>query len=113
MRKYLYLVAIGMLVLFTVTACSTQKVDKEVDVREAVWNQLSKESKEEVVGTWKDTAVTKVIADKNIGHLKDKKYIGREVYMVSYKSKYDAILGDLRVYADMETKEIIGWFMRD
>lgn len=113
MRKYLYLFSIVTLVLLTAMACSTSKGNKEMDIREAVWNQLPKESKEEVVGTWKDGTVTKVIADKNIGHLKDEKYIGKEVYMVSYKSKYEAVLGDLRVYADMETKEIIGWFMRD
>lgn len=87
--------------------------NKEQDVREMVWNKLSNEVKKEIVGTWKEAALEKVIANKRSMYLKDEKYDGKELYHVVFQTKRDSILGPIGSYIDPETKVIVGGDYRE
>lgn len=93
---------------------TTQKAP-EKDTREIVWEQLSTQQKEEVDGTWTDGEVSKTTLSENtvINTSVDASYIGKEVYLISFPSKLDYTIGDIIVYADVNTSVIIGYGLRD
>ncbi len=122
MKKY-SIVAIAL--LFAVTAGllyyyvrhdNVQEVQQN-DAREVVWKQLSAQQKEEIDGTWSDGNVSKVaLLDVSSGAARmvtDTPYVGKEVVLVRFPSINDATLGDVRIYADVNTYRIIGYGMRD
>jgi hypothetical protein len=85
-----------------------------LDVREAVWNQLTKKEKEHIVGTWKDASVQKITLWETMGrNIKDKTFIGKEVYLVDYPSDENPSLGEVGVYADIKSHRVIGFGIRD
>ena len=90
---------------------------QEKDVRLAVWEQLSDRQKEEIVGSWEDGRAEKMIlgGDPAAGKADtvDDNYRGREVYFVEFTSKMEPLLGNVSVYADVDTLEIIGYGLRD
>ncbi|WP_051316973.1 hypothetical protein [Ectobacillus panaciterrae] len=90
-----------------------QTQDNELDIREAVWNQLPQKSKDEVIGTWKEATIKKITVNKDMGRLNDVKYDGKEVYLIAFKSNKNATLGPLSIYADMQTEKIVGFGNRN
>lgn len=86
---------------------------QSLDVREVVWNQLTKKEKEHIVGTWKDARVRKITLRETMGNFKDKTYIGKEVYLVVFPSNDNPSLGDIGVYADIKSHHLIGIGLRD
>jgi cell division protein FtsL len=93
---------------------TTQKT-LEKDTREIVWEQLPAQQKEEINGSWSDGEVSKTILSENtvMSTNSDTSYIGEEVYLISFPSKLNPTIGDLIVYADVDTAVIIGYGLRD
>jgi len=93
---------------------NTEKPAKK-DVREVVWGQLSTRQKEEIVGTWSDGKASKTTLSEGsvISMVGDKSYAGQEVYLISFPSKLNYTIGDVMVYADVSTFDIIGYGLRD
>jgi TRAP-type C4-dicarboxylate transport system substrate-binding protein len=84
-----------------------------LDIREAVWNQLTEKEKDHIVGTWKDASVQKIKLLETMGNIKDKTLIGKEVYIVEYPSDDNPSLGGVGVYADIKSHRLIGFGYRD
>lgn len=85
------------------------------DVREVVWDQLPAGQKDAIDGTWEDGKVSKIILNEQsvMSPVGDRSYAGEEVYLISFPGKHTATLGDLVVYADVNTFNIIGYGLRD
>jgi hypothetical protein len=86
---------------------------KTLDVREAVWNQLSDEHKKQIQGTWEDATVTKRVLSESMGFNLDKTFIGKEVYIVGYPTIENRTFGAIGVFADIESQRLIGYGHRD
>lgn len=85
------------------------------DVREAVWKQMSDQQKAEIIGTWQAGKVSKITWSDGavMTSTVDKSYAGQEVYVISFPSKQNATIGDVVVYADVNTFTVIGYGLRD
>jgi alpha-acetolactate decarboxylase len=82
---------------------------KKGDVREIVWDQLSKEQKDWIVGTWKDGKVSKITLNGNMmNQVDDKSYKGKEVFLIDFPTKSKSIPNNMIVYADIDTFVYIG-----
>ncbi|MDI3508476.1 MAG: hypothetical protein PWP55_668 [Clostridiales bacterium] len=78
------------------------------DIRKIAWDQLSEESKKEIVGDWQDAKLEKVIANGKSINLLDLDYDNKEVYHVTFKTKNEELLGPIGVYISLDTHKIIG-----
>jgi len=87
----------------------------EKDTREIVWEQLSAEQQKEIDGTWKDGKVSRVTLSENavMNVTESTPYVDKDVYLISFPSKLNATIGDVIVYADVSTSDIIGYGLRD
>lgn len=86
--------------------------EQGMDIREIVWNKLSREAKDEILGTWSDGEVDRVVANKDTAYLKYEEYDGREVCLIAFKSnKEDS--DKLGFLVDDKSKEIIGISFND
>jgi len=85
------------------------------DVREVVWEQLPAGQKDMIDGTWEDGKVSKITLNEQsaMSPVGDRSYAGEEVYLISFPDKRTATLGDLVVYADVNTFDLIGYGLRD
>lgn len=85
------------------------------DVREVVWEQLPVGQKNMIDGTWEDGKASKITLNEQsaMSPVGDKSYAGEEVYLISFPDKRTATLGDLVVYADVNTFDLIGYGLRD
>ncbi|MCC5801872.1 hypothetical protein [Rossellomorea vietnamensis] len=123
--RFIYL---SLILFFVLCGCHQQVLnDKEeqkvketksdltqaLDVREAVWEQLTEKQKEHIAGSWKDASVQKITLRESMGQIKDKTFIGKEVYLVDYPSEDSPSLGGIGVYADIKSHRIIGFGYRD
>ena len=128
MKKFTLIILSSILLSFLLNGCQQQvsnntkelNVKEEnrnetqsLNVREAVWNQLTKKEKEHIVGIWKDASVQKITLRETMGNIKDKTFIGKEVYLVDFPSNDNPSLGGVGVYADIKTHRIIGFGYRD
>ena len=86
---------------------------QSLDVREAVWNQLTDNDKKHIKGTWKDATVQKVVLKETMGNINDKSYIEKEAYIVEYPSNDNPSLGGVGVYADLKSFKLIGYGYRE
>ncbi len=94
-----------ILVILLTTACFGLAFQSKVaDIREVVWTKLSLQNRSEIIGTWRDATLNKVICLDRFYP----KYLGKEIYSVEFQSTHDALLGPVIVYVDPETMEIIG-----
>jgi len=87
--------------------------NQSLDVRESVWNQLTIENKKHIEGDWKDASMKKIILSDSNGVIKDKKFIGKEVYLVEYPSNDNPTLGEFGVFADTKSHRLIGYGYRE
>lgn len=94
---------------------SNTETPAKKDVREVVWGQLSERQKDEIVGTWEDGEAAKTTLNEGsvISVVGDKSYAGQEVYLISFPSKLNYTIGNVMVYADVNTFDIIGYGLRD
>lgn len=107
---------------FLISGCGTVKTNESPkaetaqttkDVREIAWNALIDSEKEEVIGTWKEATVSKVKVDEYKFHLEDKSFEGKEVTMVTFRSKKNALLGDINKLVDEKSEKVIGTNFRE
>ncbi|GAX90076.1 hypothetical protein [Effusibacillus lacus] len=85
-----------------------------MDVREAAWLQLSKEAKEDIVGSWESGTVGKTkIEGEGEPFQGSEKYMGKELTFISFPSKSDALLGPVTVFVDPQTQKTVGYGGRD
>lgn len=134
MKKLILLIMLSVILLGLI-ACSNQKSSEEKqtsnttevskdnnkeinsegktnkDVREKVWEQLSKSQKENIRGTWKDAKIQKITLKPGMGNIKKGEYIGKEVYIVDFPKTQS--INNLLVYADLSKNEIIGYGYTD
>jgi hypothetical protein len=95
------------------TDSSTILKTQEEDLRQVIWDKLSQESKAEIIGTWKDAKMEKVIGNKQRSYLKDERYDGKELFYIVFSTKRDNLLGPIGVFVNPETKEIVGGDLRE
>jgi hypothetical protein len=58
-------------------APSEEKQTEQKDIREKVWEQLSKTDQDRIKGTWSDGAIMKRVLKEGMGSVKDSSYFGR------------------------------------
>jgi hypothetical protein len=127
-KKFTLIILSSILLPFVLNGCQQQASNntkelnvkeenrnetQSLDVREAVWNQLTKKEKEHIVGIWKDASVQKIALRETMGNIKDKTFIGKEVYLVDFPSNDNPSLGGVGVYADIKTHRVIGFGYRE
>lgn len=127
-KKFTLIISSSILLCFLLNGCQQQASNsikgqnvkeansnetQSLDVREAVWNQLTDKEKEHIVGTWKDASVKKITLRETMGKIKDKTSIGKEVYLVDFPSNDNPSLGGVGVYADIKSHRVIGFGYRE
>ncbi|WP_051957289.1 hypothetical protein [Bacillus sp. UNC322MFChir4.1] len=95
------------------TGDKTGATETTKDVREIAWNSLSDSQKKEVIGGWKDTQVSKTVADTNGFALKDRSFEGKEVTQVVFRSTKSSLLGDIIKLVDEESGKVVGAGLRE
>lgn len=83
------------------------------NVREAVWNQLTENDKKHIKGIGKDATVRKIVLRETMGIIKDKSYIGKQVYIVDFPANDNPTLGGVAAYADLKSYQLIGYGYRE
>lgn len=114
--KKLATIMLAMVLLIGLLRCSNQKQitnsksqTEKIDVREAVWNQLTPKEKKQV-RTWQDSKIEKVFLDEGSAIFCDKSYIGKEVYLIEFKvTDKTAPQSILVKYASMDNHKLIGF----
>ncbi|MGG2027996.1 hypothetical protein AB1282_20045 [Gottfriedia sp. S16(2024)] len=86
---------------------------QSLDVSESVWDQLTSKDKNHIQGDWKKARVQQIILRDSMGMITDKKFIGKEVFIVNYPSNDNPTIGDFVVYADLKSHKLIGYGYRD
>ncbi|NHM31986.1 hypothetical protein [Neobacillus terrae] len=128
MKKFILIILSSILLSIMLNGCQQQESNakkeqnvkkvnsnetQSLDVRKAVWGQLTKKEKEHIVGTWKDASFRKITLRETMGNIKDKTYIGKEVYLVDFPSNDNPSLGGVGVYADIKSHLLIGFGYRE
>jgi hypothetical protein len=86
-----------------------EKATEQKDIREKVWEQLSKTDQDRINGTWSDGAIMKRVLREGMGNVKDSSYFGREIFIIDFPIKSTTSLRILVVFADLHTQKIIGY----
>lgn len=107
--SYLILMLALSITLFGCSGAITKTSDKK-DTREGVWDQLSKEEQDEIVGGWESAKISKIVANgKATGFsILDKTYDGKEVYLIMFPSNRAPIVGNVEKLVDIKTNKIVG-----
>lgn len=84
------------------------------EVKKAVYDYLDDFSKDIIIGTWEDGKISEIDLDLKTAeqyipseNADIKKYIGKTVYIVKFKTALNGLSGDVNVIADKNTGEII------
>lgn len=84
------------------------------EVKKAVYDYLDDFSKDIIIGTWEDGKISEIDLDLKTAeqyipseNTDIKKYIGKTVYIVKFKTALNGLSGDVNVIADKNTGEII------
>lgn len=101
--------------LITLIGCINSTSSDKKDIREIVWDQLSKETKYDIIGDWQDGVIEKIIIPKNTTKyaLANKNYEGKEVYLITFKSKSEDLLGNIELLVDINSIVIVGNGVRE
>jgi hypothetical protein len=86
-----------------------EKATEQKDIREKVWEQLSKTDQDRINGTWSDGAIMKRVLREGMGNVKDSSYYGREIFIIDFPIKSTTSLRNMVVFADLHTQKIIGY----
>jgi PBP1b-binding outer membrane lipoprotein LpoB len=97
--------------LFVISGCSNiPKSDDMQVLREAAWNSLSTQDKQEVQTVWKVAKVEVAkVSDMPIPKGGGKKPEVEHLYKVSFESNSDKTSGPIRVFVDGDTKKTVGY----
>ncbi len=87
----------------------TGQATAEQDVRKDVWDQLAKEDRARIKGTWKEGTVLKRTLTENMGFYLDKSYLGKEVYLVDFPTKSKAMPNNMILFAAPDNHKLIGY----
>lgn len=128
MKLFTLIILSAILLSFILNGCQQQVLNERkqhnvkeaegnkiqgLNVREAVWNQLTKKDKEHIKGNWEDASVSKITLHETMGNIKDKTFIGKEVFIVDFPSNDNPTVGGFVVYADIKSHQLIGYGYRD
>lgn len=122
MKKIVLLIISAFLTLGLFTACSSEKATsnttnneqvsstvKEKDPREIAFNQLNSNDKERIGANWKDSKLSKITLKENMGNIKDKAYIGKEVYLIDFPTQSKSVPNNIIVYLSIDNNKLIGY----
>ncbi|MPQ33919.1 hypothetical protein E4V42_21195 [Clostridium estertheticum] len=119
MKKFIRLMPLILIVLISslvLGGCGNKDSSsiKKNDIREIVWNQLSKAEQNEIIGTWKDGKIEKNLTEKDISEFqpKDGGVIAKDVYSVTFKSKNEPTLGNVKKLVNIKSNKIVGIVLR-
>lgn len=119
MKTMLILASISFSILITGCDMTNKQSESKTietqmkDVRETAWSSLSPSEKKEVIGTWKEASITKVIANPQKFYLDDRSYEGKELTVVTFRSKKSKILGDISKLVDEKSQKVLGAGFRE
>lgn len=100
------LLSICILIL---SACNSE----DSRIKEIVWDQLTSGQQSEVIGGWKSGIVEELTIEKSSSYyINDDSLLGKEVYVVTFKSDKEQLIGNIKVLVDKESLEIVGGFFR-
>ncbi|HDR3492616.1 hypothetical protein A6279_21970 [Bacillus wiedmannii] len=83
-----------------------QMYEMEKNIKKEVWNQLSNQEKQHIIGAWENATMTKTVLHKYNSHQTNKHYEGETVYLVHFPSDKAE---KFNVYVDVDTSKIIGY----
>lgn len=90
-----------------------EKQTVQKDIREKVWEQLSKPDQERINGTWSDGAFMKRVLKEGMCTVKESSYFGREIYIIDFPVKSTTSLRNMVIFADLHTqKNYWIWILR-
>jgi hypothetical protein len=72
------------------------------------WDQLTSKDKERVEGNWQASKSNRIILTETMGNINDKSYIGKEVYLIDFKTKSISVPNNMIVFASLNDYKIIG-----
>jgi hypothetical protein len=101
---------VGNIVIKQVEVSETSVEEK--DVREAVWDQLPSDRKEQIKGTWKDAKVKKETLNNTVIKFTEPPKNG-EFFVVDFQTKSNSTPNNMIVYANVEDYKIIGYGLVD
>ncbi|KAA0790930.1 hypothetical protein EXW45_26175 [Bacillus wiedmannii] len=117
MKNILQQFIIILFVCFTFTGCidtnnskdiSYQNQETEKGIKKAVWNQLSNQEKQYIIGDWENATMIKTILHKHNSRQFNEEYEGRSVYLVHFPSD-TSYSKNVEVYVDIDTNKIVGY----
>ncbi|MEE6452802.1 hypothetical protein RAH41_19745 [Gottfriedia acidiceleris] len=112
MKKYFHIILSVFFSAIILTGCGNDKEEKasSYSITAIVYHTLSDKEKTELVNGKPDGGgiVERKVVTKKIAQLTDESYDGKEVYAVTFHTKNSEILGDITVFFDGETKQVIG-----
>lgn len=117
-NNFRMILLIILIIVFALLSGCT-KINESVfmgkDIREIVWSQLSVDERNEIIGTWKDGKIEKDTAKKDSINfrLEDPNFDGKEVYLITFKSKYEPVIGNVQKLVDIKSRKIVGTALRN
>lgn len=85
-----------------ISGCDKDELNGEFkEYIEIAWNSLTEDEKSTVIGEWEEA------------HVEATSYQQKSVYAIRFNTSYDALLGPIIVYIDVETKKVLGQALRD
>ncbi|MFF3024023.1 hypothetical protein ACFVRR_15440 [Gottfriedia sp. NPDC057948] len=112
LKKYFHIILSVVLSAIILFGCSNDHEEKasSYSIAAIVYHTLSDKEKAELVNDKPDGGgiVERKVVTKEIAQLSDEKYDGKEVYAVTFHTKNIEILGDITVFFDGETQQVIG-----
>jgi hypothetical protein len=118
--KKIILLMTSLLLLSSIfTGCSSQDVSSSTrnqtnlseasdDIRQLAFEQLASEDKDSIKGTCRDSKLSTITLNENMGIINDKSYIGKEVYLVNFPTKSKSMPNNTIFYISKDTHKLIG-----
>lgn len=79
------------------------------DAREAAYNLLTAEQKQEVADLWKQAKASKVTLTQRTGTvITDPSYVGKEVYRIDFSTQRKSMPNNMIVYLSADGSKLVG-----
>ena len=112
LKKYIHIILSVVFSAIILSGCGNDNKEKTstYSIAAIVYHTLSDKEKAELVNGKPDGGgiVERKVVTKEIAQLTDESYDGKEVYAVTFHTKNSEILGDITVFFDGETQQVIG-----
>lgn len=122
MKKVFLLIITLIMSLQMITGCATAKdtgivtdnnqkstAVQEKDIRELAYNQLDSRVKDIIAGTCKDSKLSIITLEEEMGNITDKSYIGKEVYLIEFHTILKQEPNNKIVYLSMDNHKLLGY----